>query len=47
MLKIFKEHAELNGEEVTLYEAAVLMAQALVPLPVVILRHCRSEAKNG
>lgn len=32
MLKIFKEHAELNGEEVTLYEAAVLMAQALAPM---------------
>lgn len=32
VLKIFKEHAELNGEKVTLHEAAVLMAQALAPM---------------
>lgn len=32
MLKIFKEHAELNGKKITLYEAAVLMADALAPM---------------
>ena len=32
VLKIFKEHAELNGEKIPLYEAACIMAKALIPM---------------